>query len=847
MEDTKKILINWLRGEPSWVQALAKDILESGAVTGEVVYRAYSNFKSDEGKNMPEESLFSLSANDEANQDAVKLVSIGDIKGIDELAPRVPLNFDDKLTVIYGLNGAGKSGYTRILKKVCGKPGAVDLVSNVYRPEPNEKGCTFTVKVGEKESEIEWEANSQPVSLLEGVDIFDSKVGEIYLESELGVSYLPMELFLMESLVKVFGQIKINLENEKVGLKSKLPTRPLNNSKYTKGMYENLKHNTDITEVERFYSFTKQDAETLKKLEEKLKSSPEELAKKKRKRKSSIESLLSELSDARKKIDSESSKKIFDSYSNLQEKKKASEEGARAIKDISCLDGVGSETWKAMWTAAKKFSISSPYLDEPFPYIEENSRCVLCQQELKDDTKERLQKFEGFVTGELEQELKNSQKAYSLMIEQLPTGPNSSDLKTKLLASQLDEEVWLPIFEKNWEKISSGVETLKEAPSEKFKGVDDFKDEFKVLYELCISLEVEAVDHDQDGKDFDKPEIEQKITDLKAKQWCSGYIETMKEEVTRLKAVSLIEDLIKLVDTRRISKKAGELSEKLITKAYIERFNEELKQLGAKNVKVELVKTRVSQGQVKHKVQLHGLSNDHKKIKTKEILSEGERRIVSLASFLADVTGKEVNTPFVFDDPITSMDQIYEENTVKRLIKLSEERQVIVFTHRLSMLGLFDALGKPLSKYIRREAWGCGEHSELPLSAKRPASAIKQLRDKNLAQARKALNNEGQELYSILAKAICSDFRILLERVVEVDFFADVVRRHRRSIETKGKLKNLSKITDEDCSIIDRFMTKYSSYEHSQSDEAPIIVIQPEELEQDFEEILKWHQGFISR
>jgi hypothetical protein len=163
------------------------------------------------------------------------------------------------------------------------------------------------------------------------------------------------------------------------------------------------------------------------------------------------------------------------------------------------------------------------------------------------------------------------------------------------------------------------------------------------------------------------------------------------------------------------------------------------------------------------------------------------------------------------------------------------------------MLGLFDGLGKPLSKYIRREAWGCGEHSELPLSAKKPVNAIKQLRDKNLAQARKALNNEGQELYSILAKAICSDFRILLERVVEVDFFADVVRRHRRSIETKGKLKKLSKINDEDCSVIDKFMTKYSSYEHSQSDEAPTIVIQPEELEQDFEEILKWHEGFISR
>jgi ABC-type Mn2+/Zn2+ transport system ATPase subunit len=63
------------------------------------------------------------------------------------------------------------------------------------------------------------------------------------------------------------------------------------------------------------------------------------------------------------------------------------------------------------------------------------------------------------------------------------------------------------------------------------------------------------------------------------------------------------------------------------------------------------------------------------------VLSEGEYRIVSLAAFLADVGGKDFSAPFVFDDPISSLDQDFEEAVVQRLVELSQERQVIIFTH----------------------------------------------------------------------------------------------------------------------------------------------------------------------
>lgn len=232
-----------------------------------------------------------------------------------------------------------------------------------------------------------------------------------------------------------------------------------------------------------------------------------------------------------------------------------------------------------------------------------------------------------------------------------------------------------------------------------------------------------------------------------------------------------------------------------------------------------------------------------------EILSEGERRIVALAAFLADVTGGAGSTPFVFDDPISSLDQVFEEAFIARLIELSQERQVLVFTHRLSFLGIMnDLAGGALNDiHIRRESWGTGQPGDIPLYGKKPKRALNTLKNERLARARRALEENGQEVYTPLAKAICSDYRILLERIVETAFLADVVQRFRRAVNTMGKIGKLAKIEVEDCALIDELMTKYSRYEHSQALETPVDPPSPDELEQDIDRLLAWHTEFCRR
>jgi len=284
----------------------------------------------------------------------------------------------------------------------------------------------------------------------------------------------------------------------------------------------------------------------------------------------------------------------------------------------------------------------------------------------------------------------------------------------------------------------------------------------------------------------------------------------------------------------------------LITDAFVKRFNQELNALDACSIKVELVKTRVLRGRVLHKLQLRGASHNN----LVDVLSEGENRIVSIAAFLADVTGNGNRAPFIFDDPISSLDQNYEEAVVQRLIDLARERQVIVFTHRLSLLGTLRHFAekksiKPDVVSIRSVSWGAGEPASIPVSQAEIKSTLNIRMNQRYQEAKKENDSGNFERFEILMKSICSDFRILLERSIENDLLCGVVQRFQRPVHTL-KIKDLAKSKESDCSFFDSLMTKYSNFEHSQSVETPIELPSPEEIFRDMELLKNGVMSMIS-
>lgn len=833
MENLQQKVINWVKTLKGWQCELAYRLLIKEKLENSDIDEIVSMLK--EEKQFEDKVFPNIGIS--INGESIVLLSIDSIENIEYLSPRNALKFAEKgLTVIYGKNGTGKSGYTRILKKVCGKPHTRDLIGNIYKPNVSIGKCTISYKRGEQVEQCFWSVNDGAIESLRSVDIFDSDTGTSYLNEANSVSYIPPIVAFFSSFSRYHDIIKEHLTTQKDQLIPKLPVPPheLSETNYVKNVY--LSKKLDLSK----FVWAGEDENRLSELDQKLKEADlkkavVELREKKRK----IGLLIKDIEDDLIKVSPQSKKEIDALASDLSTKEQAVLDAAKVLSNSSKLEGVGTESWKLLWSAAKEYSQKDAYLDDKKLY--QHDRCVLCHQILDEETKTRLQNFDTFITNELSQIATDAKKRYNDRINSLPKDFTEDQIIDRCISAGLDRDWGKQIFN-IWIQIYNNGEAIR-LKRPLLNIYNDAQIALSALKEKSRRYEVTAAEYENDTKLFDRDAAAKQLLELKAQKWAFEQYEAIKIEQSRQMNVIRYDQWISQTNTRGITTKANEIGDLVITQSFVKRFNEELDKLGAGNIQVEFVK-QINKGTTKHVIKIANATHNN----PENILSEGEARIISLAAFLADVTGGNYANPFVFDDPISSLDQTYEEKTVKRLVELSKSQQVIVFTHRLSLLcQLNDACDNIKTLGIRRESWGTGEIGELPMSAKSPKNALKDILNNKLVRAKKVLNENGAEEYYLHAKMICSDFRILIERTVEYHLLGDVVQRYRRAVNTMGKVSSLAKINKHDCEMIDKFMTKYSFYEHSQPLEAPVELPLPDDISNDVNELLAWIEEFDKR
>lgn len=154
---------------------------------------------------------------------------------------------------------------------------------------------------------------------------------------------------------------------------------------------------------------------------------------------------------------------------------------------------------------------------------------------------------------------------------------------------------------------------------------------------------------------------------------------------------------------------------------------------------------------------------------------------------------------------------------------------------------------KPTLTSLQRMAKTAGIVATASARDLRPESAVRGLIDHTISRLKKHQDKAEVEAYESLAKSACSDFRIIVEKTIEYTLLADVVGRFRRAINTQGKLHKVAKVTNDDCVFIDDLMTRYSVYEHAQSEEMPSSALELDVFEADVTALQKWIAEFGSR
>jgi len=190
-----------------------------------------------------------------------------------------------------------------------------------------------------------------------------------------------------------------------------------------------------------------------------------------------------------------------------------------------------------------------------------------------------------------------------------------------------------------------------------------------------VETDIKALEGAQRNIFRKSQELDQAIAELQDTQKLAKHRAQVEKYITieRWIASAAFLQTSKL-NTKPVTDLGKKAWRELVSDSFKERFQNEATSLDAPGVNLEFRGEYGSQMRAKNLAGLDGID---------QFLSEGEQKAVALADFFAELSMQHEHAPVIFDDPATSFDHDRKERIAKRIVRESESRQIVVFTHDL--------------------------------------------------------------------------------------------------------------------------------------------------------------------
>ncbi len=569
-------IIEWAKELPAWEQEAVRRLLMDGAITEEGEEEIIALIMAGKPGEM---NPLEIPDPQPVGTTAVSLVSLEHVCGVNALAPKQRLDFNHPmgLTVIYGDNGSGKSGYSRIQKHACRfrEPKPSTILADVFcDTTPPEAQAKFVYQEDGTEKKEDWKVAAAPSDALGTIALFDSHCCRLYVEEQGDLAYRPYGLEVLDQLGDICKSVKQKLLRESAAIQVLDLSDQFNHPTVINAVSTVLSDNSkkNLTELTNLSTVIDQDSERAKTLQAQITqletNDPQKLAVSRRKLATRLEQMVQNINSAQLKTQ-ELLAELPDSLEKRSETADLAMKASVLTFGEEPVTGVGSDQWKKMFEYARAFSTEVAYLNESFPYIGPDSKCVLCHQPLKDEAKERLARFANFIGSTAEEEARTADKHYQ--------GQRSSIIDLADGIAKVDDALLEQVAEKSetatvelkaarstFADLSKSAE--KATSSKEWKALHVPQAITQELTTQVVKLRAEADELEKNSNTEGLTKLKQEMALLDDRIRLAKSSSTIIENATIAAKKRRLDSLANDINTTHITRKAGEITEKVITK-----------------------------------------------------------------------------------------------------------------------------------------------------------------------------------------------------------------------------------------------------------------------------------------
>lgn len=799
-------LLEWVGSRPWWQQR-ALGHLAAGGPLGAADYQAIAAELLTDPPATPKDGWLSGSLEPSPSDgEQVRLLAVGDLSNVNALVADQTLTFGDSgMTVVYGDNGSGKSGYARLIKRVVRARHQEDILPNIFVRAGSDPEAVVRYAVGATTLEDRWTGHGS--GPLAQVSFYDERCGDQYVSVEAEVSYRPSSLRLLDSLIEVCDGVRGALDELlRVNVNASQPL-PAAEADTPSGQFlSSLSAATTDEALDAACTLPNNVDEELDRLsqeEARLRQSDPTKEKDRLFRAAdALAAAAGELSRLSGVVGTDAEIALRALGAEAAQKRAAANVASSASFDQEPVPGVGSDTWRALWEAARRFSETEGQPDHAFPATEAGRHCPLCQQTLSADANARLHRFHDFMSDDTQNQAEAAERDWQRALTtvrgtQTLTPSLAVHLET-LATTDADTVTAVRAALTSYDQRRTALSSLADAEPTALDA--------EPRTDLTDTLAAKAAAARQQAETLDATQVTAMLDsvvtarrNLEAHQALAAGKQVVAGELQRRRERARLDEARRHTDTSGVTRKSTELTRTYVTTTVQDRFSRESDRLGVERVTLQDSGGR--KGQLMHRP---AFLSAEVRAELPRVLSEGEQTALGLAGFFTEAYFDETNSALVLDDPVTSLDHLRRSKVAARLAELAKDRQVIVFTHDNTFAGdLRKASGqagitfteRAVERRLKDDAPGVCRDAH-PWSVKDAAARLDVL-TQDLARIKREYVDWDQAQYERETGTWAGSLSETWERILSMEIANQVV--DRGTLEVRVKLvRLLARITEDD-------------------------------------------------